>query len=126
MGKKTYLVEPNEKARLDASLLGEIDSIKNMNINAFNFSNFPPLENAHRSERQKDDPTCVKYVFENASGAINVTMQGKKLICLESARDGEVFRIDFTSVTGDVPSERKEIKNLKPVGMVTFGSYLIK
>ena len=80
---------------------------------SFDFSFFPPLEDATRTETVPEDQDYVKYVFEAQDGYINVTMCGKTLISLESARNGSVYRIDFTSVSASVPSEKRELTNMK-------------
>ncbi len=122
---KVYLVNPKEKRYLDLNtpvMKAEMKAL-NMDVNefastgSFDFSFFPPLEEATRSERVG---SYVKYVFEAASGSINVTMYGKKLISLENARDGSVYRIDFTEVTNTVPSEKRELSGLKKTGQTIF------
>ena len=132
VGNKSYLVAPDKGAYLDLNTLAMKAQMKLIGVdmdemfatNAFDFSIFPPLENASRSERQTDDPTCVKYVFETAKGSVNVTMRGKTLVCLENAQNGSVYRIEFKSVTGDVPSQKREVKNLKKVNELVFISYM--
>ena len=47
-------------------------------------------------------------------------MYGKKLISLENARNGSVYRIDFTEVTNTVPSEKRELSGLKKTGQTIF------
>ena len=61
------------------------------------------------------DRAVRKYakMAEAGDGVINVTMCGKTLISLESARGGSTYRIDFTSVSSTVPSQKRELKNLK-------------
>lgn len=122
---KVYLVNPKEKRYLDLNtpiMKAEMKAL-NMdvedfaNTGSFDFSFFPPLEEATRCERVG---SYVKYVFEAASGSINVTMYGKKLISLENARDGSVYRIDFTEVTNTVPSEKRELSGLKKTGQTIF------
>ena len=122
---KVYLVNPKEKRYLDLNtpvMKAEMKAL-NMDVNefantgSFDFSFFPPLEEATRSEQVG---SYVKYVFEAASGSINVTMYGKKLISLENARDGSVYRIDFTEVSNTVPSEKRELSGLKKTSQTIF------
>lgn len=122
---KVYLVNPKEKRYLDLNtpiMKAEMKAL-NMdvedfaNTGSFDFSFFPPLEEATRCERVG---SYVKYVFEAASGSINVTMYGKKLISLENARDGSVYRIDFTEVTNTVPAEKRELSGLKKTTQAIF------
>ena len=129
---KVYLVNPNEKQYLDLNTdrmkwelkLLDIDVTEFATTGSFDFSFFPPLENATRSEAVEGG--YVRYVFESDKGAINVTMSGKTLISLENAMDGSVYRIDFTNVSKDVPSEKKELTNLKETGQVVFIATLFK
>ncbi len=122
---KVYLVNPKEKRYLDLNtpiMKAEMKAL-NMDVDdfastgSFDFSFFPPLEEATRCERVG---SYVKYVFEAASGSINVTMYGKKLISLENARDGSVYRIDFTEVTNTVPAEKRELSGLKKTTQAIF------
>ena len=131
IGDKVYLVNPKKNTYLDLntavmkaelSALG-LDVNSFANSNSFDFSYFPPLSQATRSERTPEG--YVKYVFEAGAGSINVTMDGKTLICLENARDGSVYRIDFYSVTDQVPSEKRELKNLKKQLQTAFITQLL-
>ena len=114
-----YLVNPAKNYYLDLNTpamkleLSAIDMDVNefANSNNFDFSSFPSLDRATRSERTAEG--YVRYVFESSTGAINVTMDGPTLICLENARDGSVYRIDFYSVTDQVPSEKCSLDKLK-------------
>ncbi len=126
IGDKVYLVNPKKGHYLDLntiimkaelSALG-VDVADFANTGSFDFSYFPPLNEATYSETTPQG--YVKYVFETAKGAINVTMDGKTLICLENAQDGNVYRIDFYSVTDNVPSEKRELTNLKKRDQTLF------
>ena len=131
IGDKVYLVNPKKGHYLDLntiimkaelSALG-VDVADFANTGSFDFSYFPPLNEATYSETTPQG--YVKYVFETAKGAINVTMDGKTLICLENAQDGNVYRIDFYSVTDNVPSEKRELTNLKKRDQTLFITSLL-
>ena len=118
---KSYLVNPEKDLYLDLNTAAMKMELKALGLdiesfsekNSFDFSFFPTLENATRSEKVPGDDSYVKYVFEAKDGVINVTMSGKKLISLESTKAGNTYRIDFTSVSASVPSQKCELKNLK-------------
>ena len=131
IGDKVYLVNPKKGQYLDLNtaimkaelnVLG-VDVSEFANSGSFDFSYFPPLEKATRCETTPQG--YVKYVFESAKGAINVTMDGKTLLCLENAQDGNVYRIDFYSVTDKVPSEMRELTNLKKRDQTLFITALL-
>ncbi len=119
IGDKVYLVNPAKNVYLDLNnsiMKAELNAVgvdinDFANTSSFDFSYFPPLDQATRSEEVPGG--YVRYVFETEAGAINVTMDGKRLMSLENARNGSVYRIDFTSVPGDVPSEKRELTNLQ-------------
>ncbi|MBQ6065984.1 MAG: hypothetical protein IJK89_04105 [Clostridia bacterium] len=126
IGDKVYLVNPKKGQYLDLntavikaelSALG-LDVSEFAKTSSFDFSYFPPLDKATRCETTPQG--YVKYVFESEKGAINVTMDGKTLICLENAQNGNVYRIDFYSVTDQVPSGKRELTNLKQRSQTLF------
>ena len=131
IGNQVYLVNPDKKTYLDlntplmkAELKAlDIDVNEFANTASFDFAFFPPLDDATRTE---DVPGgYVRYVFESPEGAINVTMDGKKLMSLENARDGSVYRIDFTSVSSEVPSERSSLSSLQERTQILFVASLM-
>ncbi len=115
IGDKYYLVNPKDNTYLDLNniivrsemkLLGlNVDDLSHMNV--FDFSFFPPLDQATRCET--DSNGYVKYIFETEIGSLNVVMDGKTLLRIENAQDGSVYRIDFTKVTDEVPPEKCSI-----------------
>ena len=128
---KVYLVNPEKKQYLDLNsaamkaemkMLG-LDVSDFTNTGSFDFSFFPPLDQATSCEVLPDG--SVKYIFQAPDGAINVTLYGTKLVCIENARDGSVYRIDFTMVTTEVPSEMRELSGLKKVLQTKFISSLL-
>ncbi|MBQ6117719.1 MAG: hypothetical protein IJK98_00670, partial [Clostridia bacterium] len=134
IGKKAYLIYPEKNVYLDLNTVTMKAQLKLMNFDIdemlssdmFDFSYFPDLTQATYCERLEDDPEGVKYVFETEDGAINVTMSGKTLVCLESAQDGNVYRIDFYSVSKDVPSEMKSLKGMDGISETKFFYYMAK
>ena len=131
IGDKVYLVNPNKNTYLDLNneiikgemrLLGiEINDFTN--TTSFDFSFFPSLEEATRCEEVPGG--YVKYVFEAPDGAINVVMDGKTLISLENARNGSVYRIDFISVSSEVPSTKRDKKDLQQQTQLIFAASLV-
>ena len=131
IGKKAYLVNPGKKYYLDLNnavieaemkALG-IDVSDFTNSSSFDFSVFPPLDLCTHCEELSDGQ--VKYIFEFPNGFINVTLKGEKLLSIENTRNGSAYRIDFTSVSATVPSEMRELTNLKKRSQTLFIASLV-